>query len=107
MFDFIIQLLIVGSLGTIIVILGRALPRVEESSAGERGKEGVVDRLLRRIPMSEIDTAIAGFLEKALRKIRVVNLKIENLVNDGIQRLRGPQQHKKQQDDANDLFEKK
>lgn len=105
MFDFIIQLVIVGSLGAIIVILGRALPRVEEHVA-MNDRRGMIDRMMGHVPMSAIDSAIASFLEKALRKVRVVNLKIENWVNDGIQRLRGPQQSKPKAD-ANDLFEKK
>ncbi len=105
MFDFIIQLMIVGGLGAIIVILGRALPRVEESRT-IADHHGTIDRMMKKIPMSAIDSAIASFLEKGLRKIRVVNLKIENLVNSGIQRLRGSQNEKKKED-ANDLFEKK
>ncbi len=106
MFDFIIQLVIVGGLGAIIVILGRALPRVEEESSHVDNR-GAIDRMMKKIPMSSIDAAIAGFLEKGLRKIRVVNLKIENLVNSGIARLRGPQNDNKNKESANDLFEKK
>lgn len=108
MLDFIIQLTIVGSLALMIVILARALPRIAEDDGRVKSNGAILDRVMQRIPTATIDVAISGFLEKVLRKIRVVNLKLENLINSGIHRLRGESENGKEKErPADDLFEKK
>lgn len=77
MFDFILELLIFGSFGTIVYVAARALPRVpEEETEVKPGKN-----FLSSIPAHKVDLVIASFLEKTLRRVRVALLRFDNTLN--------------------------
>ena len=108
MYNFLLQIIVVISGGIIIYLLARALPRVPDDM-GDGSTTGIGARLenwTRRLPLKQIDEAIIGFFEKALRKIRVVNMKIENVVNAGISKLRRGQQAAESEKPKDDLFQK-
>lgn len=109
MIDLVLELAIVAGCASVLFILARALPRVTENGVeiAEVSDAGLVDRLLRRLPVAEIDALLSGVAEKTLRQIRVVNLKIENMVNSGIERLRHSERRVKKDESTEDLFEKK
>jgi hypothetical protein len=89
MYNFILQIVAVLSGAVIIYVLSRGLKRVEEN-VGEPSTPFfvVIDKWLNKLPLKRFDEWILGFLGKFLRKIRVINLKIENAVNSGIGKLR-------------------
>lgn len=87
MYSLILQLLLFSSLGTIILLLARALPRVSDES-GVVHPESFFDRLLRRLPLEKVDTFLNGVFEKLLRKLKVGVLKIDNVVSGYLARLR-------------------
>ena len=108
MYDFSLQIIAVLSGAVIIYILSRGLPRVEES-VGETQVSffARLDSRLKKLPLRKLDEWVLGFLEKFLRKIRVLNLKIENSVNSGISKLRhGADAQKKDGESSNELFDK-
>ncbi len=84
--DLILQIIVFGSLGSIIYLMARALPRVENNIQPPRGPN-VVERLIAKIPMSKLDQNINGFLARFLRKIKVVTLKVDNFINDRLGKL--------------------
>jgi len=86
MYDFIIHIALVVSLGVIIYLLARALPRVTD----EHGTlpPGLFDRLVDRLPLQRIDIAISAFLERLLRKGKVLVSKMDNSINSYIERVR-------------------
>ncbi|MBI2604213.1 MAG: hypothetical protein HYW56_01590, partial [Candidatus Harrisonbacteria bacterium] len=88
MYDFILQIALIVSVGAIIYLFARALPRLPEAETAPIGTPNAVERILRRIPLAKIDAALSAFLEKTLRKMRVLVLKTENLVSAGIRRMR-------------------
>lgn len=79
MTDFILQLAVFLSLGAIVYILARAIPRIEEE---ERTQNLFFGRLAAHLPVHKFDAALASFLEKNLRKMRVVLLKVDNGVSN-------------------------
>ncbi len=108
MYDFPLQIIVVICGGIMIYLLARALPRVPDDT-GDSTIAGVGARFenwTRRLPLKQIDEAIIGFFEKVLRKIRVVNMKIENVVNAGIGKLRRGQQAAESEKPKDDLFQK-
>ncbi len=71
-----------------------------------------MDRIMKRLPTGRIDVVLNGAAEKILRQIRVWNLKIENLVNAGIIKVRGEQNGNTKNGGAEsqpseDIFDKK
>lgn len=86
MYNLILQILVFTSLGLVIYLLARAVPRVEDAPAPVRGPN-FFDKLMAKIPMAKIDGAINSSLAKFLRKIKVLILKIDNFANDRLGKL--------------------
>jgi hypothetical protein len=80
MFDFILQTILFISLALIIYLFARALPRVDDSGKVIHSKS-IFDRILSRLPLREIDTRINTSFEKFLRKMKIVVMKSDNLIN--------------------------
>jgi hypothetical protein len=106
-YDLIIQLAFITGVATIVIIIARAIPRVD-SAAASGVAERMVDRVLSKIPLAAIDEISSNFFEKTLRKIRVMVLRIENMVTawihyfqDGNNKRTSAAQEKKE-----NLFEK-
>ena len=80
MYDLILQIIVFGSLGLVIYLMARALPRISDNATAPRGP-GFFDRLMAKVPMAEIDQNINSFLAKFLRKLKVVVMKVDNFIN--------------------------
>ncbi len=109
MYDFTLQIVAVLSGAVIIYILSRGLKRVAENQSDLQVPFFVmVDGWFKKIPLRKFDEWILNFLEKFLRKIRVLNLKIENAINSGIGKLRyGDGEVKTKKDESEkDIFVK-
>ncbi len=87
MYDLVLQLLIFSSLGAIIFIFARAVPRVTEGE-GATHPVGFWDNLLRHLPLSKIDGTLNSFFEKFLRRSKVVLSRLDNLVTSYLNRVR-------------------
>lgn len=80
MYDFLLQIIVFSSLGIIIYMLARALPRIENIKPSPAGPNAL-DRFLSKLPLEKIDFVLSNFFEKLLRKLRVVVMKADNLIN--------------------------
>ena len=73
-------------------MFARAIPRVSDSGEENVGKPSSLrsyfDRLGSRLPLSKIDAALNSFFEKFLRKSKVVVMKVDNLLNMYINKIR-------------------
>lgn len=89
MYDFFLQIAFFSSLGVMVFLFARAVPRV--SDTGELPHPpGAFDRLLRSLPLSEIDERLNTFFEKLLRKMKVLVMKVDNQINRGINKVKKP-----------------
>ncbi len=80
MYDFILQLFLIGSLVVLIYLMARALPRVEE--AGEEVKiYNYIERWIAKLPLAKIDHFFNTNFEKTLRKTKVVVMRFDNFLN--------------------------
>lgn len=86
MLNFILQIIVFSSLGLVIYMIARAVPRVPEELPMPR-RSNWVDRLMSKIPMSKIDDRLNAFFAKFLRKFRVVVMKMDNFINDRLGKL--------------------
>ena len=83
MFDFILQLSIVISLAAIIYLLARAVPRVRDEDL-ITATESYFERLIAKVPVHKIDTWFGLVVAKFLRRLRVIVLKLDNLLHRSI-----------------------
>lgn len=66
-----------ASMGAMIYIMGRGVPRVGDDMPGI-SRAGPIDRVFARIPLEKIDAAFFLFLEKILRRTRWLLMRIDN-----------------------------
>jgi len=92
MYDFLLQIAAVVSLGMVIFILARAVPRIGETSLGESRVMNQIDQLIAKIPLEKADAILNSFLGKILRRIRLVIMRVDNFVNEKITRLKKTEQ---------------
>lgn len=109
MLDFILQISIIISLGVIIYLFARALPRVGDDAGVKTVKKRRFEEFFKRLPLKKIDEVVSAFLEKILRKFRVVLLKFENFIDSIINRLRrgSSESQNHSQPNSQDLFSDK
>lgn len=83
MANFILQILLALSLGTMVFIFARAVPRVNEGDAHSPtdALEKKLEQWIASLPLHKIDKGINLFLEKILRKLRILILKFDNIVH--------------------------
>jgi hypothetical protein len=81
-----LQIIVFSSLGLLIYLMARALPRINDAGAPARGP-GFFDRLMSKLPMAKIDENINSFLAKFLRKSKIVVMKIDNFINHQLGKL--------------------
>ena len=94
MYNFILQLFIVLSLGVIVYLLARTVPRITDESGVSKPTTGGFDKLVSKIPLAKIDAALDSFLLKFLRKTKVLTMKVDNLLNIYLNKLRKKEQPK-------------
>ena len=87
MYNFVLQTLIMLSLGTTIYLMVRALPRVSEEGLPDFSRD-YFGKLLKRLPLEKADAWVSAVLEKFLRKTKIVILKIDNLLTKHLASLR-------------------
>lgn len=83
MSDFILQTVLFLSLGAMVFLIGRAVPRL-----GEEAEPKKISRFFSNLPIHKFDAALAGMLEKNLRKTRVVLLRVDNGVSGFLQKIK-------------------
>ncbi len=87
MYNLLLQIALFASLGAIVYLIARAVPRIPETSAPAPGKDWF-DRVLTRLPLHETDLWLNARFEKLLRRAKVIILKFDNLVAHLLKRVR-------------------
>ncbi len=73
------------SLGTIIYLMARAVPRVGDELSKPAGK---FDRWLNSLRLEKFDIILNNFLEKALRNAKLILMKLDNFVNEYLDKIK-------------------
>ena len=88
-YSFILQTLFFVSLGAVVVIIARALPRVEDEMMAKRSIKGRIETLIGKIPLEKMDESLNLVVHKILRRLKVVILKADNIVSGKLRGLKG------------------
>jgi len=91
------------SLGTLIYLLARVVPRVSETEIQAVSASDFLDQWIKKLPLEKMDAWLSSQFEKFLRKFKVVVLKLDNLLTKHLQSLKPPAQNAAKPT----LFEKK
>ena len=101
MYNFILQTIVMISLGTMIYLVARAMPRVTEIPKIEPAKD-YFDSLVKKFPLEKWDMLATLWTEKFLRKLKIVVLRLDNLLSKHLSNLKPAATEEKP-----NLFEKK
>ena len=101
MYNFVLQTIVMLSLGAIIYLFARALPRVLETASSEPRKNYLED-FFRKFPLEKADAFSSYWLERFLRKLKIVVLRLDNLLSKHLSNLKPAATEEKPS-----LFEKK
>lgn len=90
MFVFILNIVLMLSLGTVLFIVARALPRVQEEEGSENTgrKNGLLERWVTSEIPERVDEFLSTFLSKTLRKLKVFLLKIDNNLSSHLKKIK-------------------
>ena len=76
----------IASVGVILYVAVRTLPRIEEPAPEE--KKGLLERWIASEVPEKLDAVLNGFLVKFLRKLKVFLLKIDNSLSSHLRKIR-------------------
>ncbi len=85
-FQFIITNIFMLSIGTILYMAVRTLPRIEDGPETE--KKGLFEKWLTSEMPEKIDKALNGFLFKTLKKVRVFLLRFDNTLGEHLKKIK-------------------
>jgi hypothetical protein len=105
MYDFLLQTILFLSLGVVIYLLARAVPRVTESGEVIHAP-GRFDRLLTKLPLRKIDERLNTGFAKALRTMKVWVMKSGNVLDERMARLKARAEAHDEKTESANLFEK-
>ena len=86
MYNFIFQIAIMLSLGAMIYLIARKAPQIGDDIVGQ--PKNKLDRLFVRLRLEKIDALLHNFLEKLLRKIKLFLMKLDNITNSYLERVK-------------------
>lgn len=105
MYTFIVQIIFVASLAVIIFLFARGLPRIVNKEEDASLKFDAIDKLVEKIPLERFDDVMHLVFEKWLRKLRVVILRFDNIVNGYLDQLKKYSQAKEDKEDLKEKME--
>ena len=85
MYDLILRLLTFCSLGVMVYLLARALPRLSDGGSTEIS---FFDRLIDRLPLERIDLVITSLIARFLNRAKVIVARLDSIVNSYIEQIR-------------------
>jgi hypothetical protein len=88
-YNFLLQIIMMAALAAAVYIFSRAIPRIDDEAMAASPKEGLWwERTMKRIPLNKIDDSFDNFMEKTLRKVKIVLMKADNLVTGKLKGLK-------------------
>lgn len=87
MFQYILTLILMLSLGAILYLVARSLPRVG-ATGDEEDKRGLVERWVTSELPEKADELLNSFLFKLFRRVKLLLLKVDNVLGKRIEKIR-------------------
>ena len=86
MLNYLLEALIMVSLGLILYLFARALPRLDDTDLDARPKQGMPHWFIEYL--ERVDEWLLSFAEKMIRRVRLSILKIDNTLSKKLQRFK-------------------
>ena|SRR3989344_2448009 len=86
MFPFILTNILLVSVGIVLYVMARTLPRIEGNGAED--KKGMLERWIASEIPEKFDAALNSFLFKFLRRAKVAVLKVDNSISGRLQKMK-------------------
>jgi len=99
MYDLFLQIVFMGSLGVIIYIMALSIPRLDYADK----PIGKIKQVLSNIPLHKIDHFLTGYKERILRRIRLITLKLDNLISSSLHKSKEENKEKEEREDKTPL----
>lgn len=80
MYSFTLQFIIMVSLATIIYLVAKTIPRIDENAALNQSNRSFLEKFFSKLPLEKIDLMFDNLLEKILRKFKITVMKIDNML---------------------------
>jgi hypothetical protein len=94
MVEFIFTTILMLCLGTVLYLMVRALPRIEEAPAGEgEAHKSIFEQWAHSEFPEKIDKAFSGFMLKFLRRVKIITLRIDNWLAKNLRKIQ-PQENR-------------
>lgn len=87
MLQFILTNILMISMGAMVYLFVRSLPRIAEEP-DTASRKNLVDRLIASEIPEKLDAVFNGFLAKFLRRFRVVLLRIDNALTEWLKKVK-------------------
>ncbi|OGM94181.1 hypothetical protein A2524_00695 [Candidatus Wolfebacteria bacterium RIFOXYD12_FULL_48_21] len=104
MYHFVLQILIMISLGVLVYLAARKIPQIsdtvdEDTTGQSKGVWYRIELLLGRLPLDRFDLAVSQFLEKNVRKMKLILARLDNYLTHHLEQFKKVKQrtHRKQQ----------
>ena len=89
MYNFLLQIVIMAGLGIMIYLIARAAPRVGDDIAHDIGGQiSKLDRIFSHAQFEKLDVIFNNFVEKGLRKLKLLLMKLDNLTNNYLDKIK-------------------
>jgi len=103
-YNFILEISLLISLGAMIYLVARVLPRVGDD-VGDSHRKSRIDTLIEAIPLHKVDAAFSGLVEKTLRRVRLILMKLDTILGRHLHRVRNlSREHKSLTEEKQTLF---
>lgn len=106
MIEFILIDVLLISLGVILYIIARAIPRVEDDPVTIE-KKNFLDRFAHSDVPEKLDGMFNLFLLKSLKRIKILTLKFDNALSRQLKKIRSDENDKKSAIDFKEIIEDK
>lgn len=104
MYHFVLQILIMLSLGVLVYMAARKIPQIsdtlpEENIGQPKGFWHQVELALGKLPLDKFDFVVSQFLEKNIRKMKLFLARLDNYLTHHLEQFKKVKQraHRKQQ----------
>lgn len=85
MYNFILQIVIMLALGVAIYMMARAIPRISDDIHRPAGR---FHHWMSSLHFEKLDVLLSNFLEKFLRKVKLLLMKVDNATNDYLDKIK-------------------
>ena len=104
MIQFIFTDILMLSLGVVLYLMVRALPRIAEEPSE---KKNFLDRLAHSDIPEKMDAILNIFLLKFLRKVKILVMKLDNMLSRGLRKIKPEENGAKPAIDFKEIAEQK